>query len=679
MLKHNLLVCLLCPRSGSYSKAVKHSNRKRPTPHRTLAGWGRSRRQAVWLAVLLAGIALAIFGPTGYSLWAKQAAADRLRIGAISEARRHLRRAAWSAPEDGAIDLMLAFCFRQFRQLDAWQAALRTAEEKGVPKAQVERERQLYRIQAGDWPDGTESRLASLAGEGITAYDVPAAFVAGSLASGRNGLAQQLLDAWNADCPNDAHVAHMRGKYWESLGNTQQARAEYEAAISLEPCHELAHASLAKIFEENDQLPQAFRQYAALGSASPVSEVAAVGAARVLRKMGDLARAQAILEPLARTGEPAMDIAADMGRIAMERGDVSSAERWFERAGLGRTQDPNLLMSAVRLRGIQGKSAEAERLFQRIAALGDRVTRTRDLRIRLAVDPRDGGAAAEIEKLLQGLREMTSAEALPAESTTADERLSPGRRLFVLHCGACHGPGGDGNGLAARHLFPRPRDLRWEASRLVSTSSGAPTLDDTITVLRRGIPGTSMPSYGDLDDDELRLVAEEVHRLRREGLRERLVDVLKLQGEEVVEDDVEKSVDVLTSPGEPIVVPPIGSSSPSSVLRGQEIYARQGCANCHGADGAGVADQTWYDERGFPVRAHDLAREPLKGGQDATAVYLRIAAGMPGSPHPSSSGLSQQQTVDLVQFCLSLSREPKKALTDHQRAGHRPSLSGRDA
>ncbi len=38
------------------------------------------------------------------------------------------------------------------------------------------------------------------------------------------------------------------------------------------------------------------------------------------------------------------------------------------------------------------------------------------------------------------------------------------------------------------------------------------------------------------------------------------------------------------------------------------------------------------------------------------------------SPHPSSSGLSQQRLIDVVPFCLSLSREPKKVLTDHQRA-----------
>lgn len=621
------------------------------------------------LAVLLAAIALTvILGPAGYSRWAKQAAAGRLQDGAISEARRYLRQAAWATPGDGEVDFLLAFCYRQLREVGRWQVALQAARQKGVPQAQVEREKELYRIQSGNWPDGTESRLASLAGEGITTYDVPAAFVAGCLASGRTALAQQLLDAWSADCPNDAHVAAMKGRYWESLGDVQQARTEYEAAIARSPPHELAHAALAGLFEQNDQLPQSLRQYAAIASTSPTSEIAAVGAARILRKMGDLDRAEAMLGSFARASEPRTEVAADMGRIAMERGDLAGAERWFARAGLEQTHDVELLMSAVRLDGIEGKSTEAERYFQRIASLGDRVTRIRELRIRLAVDPRDAAAAEEADKLQQSLQaEMDTSESVPAKGAAPDERLPPGRRLFVLHCAACHGLDGSGNGLASRHLFPAPRDLRWESNRLVSTKNGAPTVDDTMAVLRRGIPGTSMPAYADLNNDELRLLSEESHRLHREGLRQRLIGALESQGEEVVESEVQKSVDLLTAPGEPILVPPLGAPSPASVRRGQKVYVEQGCAKCHGEDGAGVGDQAWYDERGFPVRARDLVREPYKGGQDAASVYRRIVAGMPGSPHPSSSGLSPQQTVDLVQFCLSLSRGPKEALTDYQR------------
>ena len=267
--------------------------------------------------------------------------------------------------------------------------------------------------------------------------------------------------------------------------------------------------------------------------------------------------------------------------------------------------------------------------------------------------------------------EMASLESRPVDSPTEGDDSSPGRRLFALHCSACHGPDGKGNGLAARHMFPRPRDLRWEPSRLVSTQNGAPTLDDTIVMLQRGIPGTAMPSYANLEPDDLRLLAEEVHRLRREGLPEKFVKTLEFQGEEVTEEDMEEvleAVAILASPGDPIVVPPIEPTTPASLVRGKETYLKLGCATCHGEDGAGGADQWWHDERGFPVRPRDLTREPFKGSRDPAAVYLRLAAGMPGTPHPSCTDVSPQELAEVVQFCLSLARGSEEVLTDHQRA-----------
>jgi hypothetical protein len=45
---------------------------------------------------------------------------------------------------------------------------------------------------------------------------------------------------------------------------------------------------------------------------------------------------------------------------------------------------------------------------------------------------------------------------------------------------------------------------------------------------------------------------------------------------------------------------------------------------------------------------------------------LRILAGMPGSPHPAAQ-LAEEKCVDLVHYCVSLSRQPKRTLTNHQR------------
>ena len=75
-----------------------------------------------------------------------------------------------------------------------------------------------------------------------------------------------------------------------------------------------------------------------------------------------------------------------------------------------------------------------------------------------------------------------------------------------------------------------------------------------------------------------------------------------------------------------------------------------------------------FDDNGQPTRAHDLVREMFKGGRESESIYLRIVAGMPGTPHPASSTLSERERIDLVQYCRSLAAEPQLLLTNHQRA-----------
>ena len=357
----------------------------------------------------------------------------------------------------------------------------------------------------------------------------------------------------------------------------------------------------------------------------------------------------------------------------MDQGELEAAKAAFQDADVNHSWDPYTLTSAMRLYGLLGNAQEAERLFQRVSAMGNTMSRTGDLRIRLQVDPQDSQAAAEIGQLQSELTAHGLANFSHQRSVSAT--CLNGADCICCTAQTVDGENGNGDGRGARHLFPYPRNLRREKSRLISTRNGVPTLQDTITVLRRGIPGTAMPAYDDLTDSQLRLLAEEVHALRRDGLREQYLEELAYYDDPVDDQDVKDFVVRMSTPGEVIEVPAMPPPTEASLRRGKELFIQQACHSCHGDDGRGLPNQVWYDERGFPVRTRDLAYEPLKGSQDAQAVYLRVAAGMPGTPHPANTTLDQQQLTDVVQYCLSLSREPKVHLTNFQRA---ELASGRD-
>lgn len=245
---------------------------------------------------------------------------------------------------------------------------------------------------------------------------------------------------------------------------------------------------------------------------------------------------------------------------------------------------------------------------------------------------------------------------MPMETAVAGQPTT-GAELYAQHCAACHGPKGDGKGLAAQFVFPKPRDFRAGRFRLVSTSNGVPTFDDIRTVLRRGMPGSSMPPWPHLSDDAVKRLAEHITSLRREGIRETLLAAAAESGDEVVEDDLRETVSRLSTPGDVVAAVDLGNPTPQAIAHGKELYATKACVQCHGASGKGDGQQQMVDSEGLPTRPRDLTRGIFKGSPDAASVWRRISLGMPGTPMPSSQSLTSKEIADLTHFILSLSNE----------------------
>jgi mono/diheme cytochrome c family protein len=86
-------------------------------------------------------------------------------------------------------------------------------------------------------------------------------------------------------------------------------------------------------------------------------------------------------------------------------------------------------------------------------------------------------------------------------------RLNNGSRLYRMHCMHCHGVSGDGRGPTGPWVHPHPRDYRKGEFKYITTQTGKgarrPRRDDLRRVLRNGIDGTSMPTFGILPADEI--------------------------------------------------------------------------------------------------------------------------------------------------------------------------------
>jgi mono/diheme cytochrome c family protein len=229
----------------------------------------------------------------------------------------------------------------------------------------------------------------------------------------------------------------------------------------------------------------------------------------------------------------------------------------------------------------------------------------------------------------------TALAAAPAPDVGTDADREAGKKLYEVNCAQCHGEKGDGNGIAAPLLLPKPRDFTSGKFKIRTTPSGAlPTTQDLKNIIRAGMPYTAMPAWPQFNEQQLTQLVYYV-----------------------------KSFDpAFANPerqAEPIEIPAAPPLSNDSIEKGKKLYADLGCARCHGDTGRtdGISAPTLKDDWGNPIRAADLTRRwTFRGGPKREEIFRAFSTGLNGTPMPSFvDALSAEQRWDLANYVYSLS------------------------
>lgn len=230
--------------------------------------------------------------------------------------------------------------------------------------------------------------------------------------------------------------------------------------------------------------------------------------------------------------------------------------------------------------------------------------------------------------------------------------------LYRQHCAHCHGITGDGMGPTAEFLNPYPRDYRMGIFKFKSTPKNSrPTREDLHRILHEGVPGTAMPSFRVLPEDQKESLVQYVIYLSMRGEMERLlvpealgVGELGIEGDQLFLDMskkatdnevfVERSVYIqeqlatignrwLNAQSDEVPAPPENWGSEESLARGRQLFFGKGaCSGCHGNFGLGDGNTTFDPEKPF---LDDWTKENwpvLKGEEAARQAPIRAAAGI---------------------------------------------------
>jgi len=211
--------------------------------------------------------------------------------------------------------------------------------------------------------------------------------------------------------------------------------------------------------------------------------------------------------------------------------------------------------------------------------------------------------------------------------------VARGEEEYAEHCIGCHGAKGDGNGLAATFLFPRPRDFTIGAFKFRSTPSGSlPTDGDLFRTVTRGVRWTAMPTWHELPD-KTRLA---------------LISYIKTFSERWKEE----------KPEPPLVLPPPPPATPALLARGKDLYVKAKCWECHGdtGKGDGPSANQLKDDLKLPIRPADFTRGQFKGGSHVADIYRTMTLGLDGTPMPSfADSMNDAERWAISYFVLSFS------------------------
>jgi mono/diheme cytochrome c family protein len=274
------------------------------------------------------------------------------------------------------------------------------------------------------------------------------------------------------------------------------------------------------------------------------------------------------------------------------------------------------------------------------------------------------------------------------------------RGLFRQHCAHCHGVSGDGAGPTAGFLNPFPRDYRQGAFKFKGTERNAkPTTEDLKRILQEGIPGTAMPSFLLLPNDEIEALVEYVKYLSVRGQTETNMAIdlfandedIEPKKEAILENYLQPVIDDWAAAGELVVNPPARSESQTeqdlreSIAKGRELFFKKEtqCTKCHGPtalgdgnDGAPEKDHLfddWNKDKNAEnlaywllpkqeLRPRDLRMGIYRGGRRPLDIFRRIHQGIAGTPMPAGvrdeknpgGALKPEEIWNLVDYVRSL-------------------------
>ena len=248
----------------------------------------------------------------------------------------------------------------------------------------------------------------------------------------------------------------------------------------------------------------------------------------------------------------------------------------------------------------------------------------------------------DVWKVIQYIYTAAQERRKSKETPQAEPSVNRGSEVYAKNCAVCHGDTGGGDGPGAKISSPFPRNFIKGHIKFRTTPFGKiPTDEDLFNIITEGTPGTTMPAWKHLPENDRRSLV-----LYLKTLSKKFAKFIKKGKTHKV-----------------IVVPDPPAFTLASLERGKELFIKN-CSACHGVKGRsdGPSTKKIVNLPTDAIWPRNLSKPwKFRRGDKRKEIFLTLRTGLSltAMPRFSQRIFKDEQIWDLVHYVQTLAPSEK--------------------
>lgn len=347
---------------------------------------GYGRRKLIKLLLFLGLLILAVPVVGELALW---------RGSSCLESREHqaalfwLHVSSYLKRDSAELEFLLGKTYRRLGEYDRVETHLKKALKLGWDVKALEREQWIALAQTGQWREVKAHWPDLFSNPGSDGPEISKAYVSGCLSQMQINDARRVLDAWQADFPEDADPHVLRGQLNEAMLEWKNASAEYAQALKLDPDRADVRLLLAKSLIVTGELERSESLLRTFLKAHPDDADANLSLAQCLTKLGKGKEARAILSRLHEVDPNQYDVLLALGVLELSLDQNEVALQYLKSAEEQRPEDVKLQFALGKALQKTGNAEEAQKHFELVNESHAPLLRMKQAIDELLLDPRN--------------------------------------------------------------------------------------------------------------------------------------------------------------------------------------------------------------------------------------------------------------------------------------------------